>query len=229
MLVRIRGLATVRPLNSRLRLDLTGPPSAVSPESPGGDTDQRRHDSPWSEHDRSDNTAAEGEEEGPSKTAGCDRGHPGRHQHNVPKLAGTIYGELLLGMGGSRRSNPGKTIPWSSRPPQHVTSGHSGRFGDGRSDGDVDAGLTAAMRMAGCDCQATQRAQAVGVQRSGGTTGQVFDVFGESLRGELEPFGHSQIWVEGVGDLVDRRPILDRHDGGLDDVAGTVGEDVGPE
>jgi hypothetical protein len=54
-------------------------------------------------------------------------------------------------------------------------------------------------------------------------------VFGETLGSEFEPFGHGQVGVEGVGDLVDRDPVFDRHDRSLDDVAGAVGEDVSAE
>jgi hypothetical protein len=133
------------------------PRSAVSPDSPGGDTDQRQHDSPGSEHDRGDYTAADGEEEG---------------------AANTTCGDCITPA----------TINTPSRIPPFV-----------------------------------------GVLRSGGTAGEVFDVFGESLGGEFEGFGHGEVWVEGVGDLVDRGPVFDCHDGGLDDVTGSVGEDVGAE
>jgi hypothetical protein len=47
------------------------------------------------------------------------------------------------------------------------------------------------------------------VVRSGGTAGEVFDVFGESLGGEFERFGHGQVGVEGVGDLVDGGPVFE--------------------
>ncbi len=66
----------------------------------------------------------------------------------------------------------------------------------------------------------------VGGMGLGGAAGEVFDVFGESLGSESEGFGHGQVGVEGVGDLVDRGPMFDCHDGGLDDVTGSVGEDV---
>ena len=148
----------MRLLNVRPGLDVKGGPrSAVSPDCPGGDTDQRQYDSPGSEHVRGDYTTANGEEEGAAKATCGDRGHPA-------------------------------TINILSRIPPFV-----------------------------------------GVSRSGGTAGEVFDVFGESLGGEFEGFGHGEVEVEGVGDLVDRGPVFDCHDGGLDGVTGSVGEDVGAE
>src|SRR5919201_5408952 len=64
---------------------------------------------------------------------------------------------------------------------------------------------------------------------SGGAAGELGYVASEGLSGELETLGHGEVRRPGSSELVDGHARLDGEHGGLDDLAGTVGDDAGAQ
>src|SRR5690625_1118543 len=124
-------------------------------------------------------------------------------------------------MNGPKRSRPGTATTTAIDPTAPRAAAH--QHHDCTPASPTSSPLTASLSLPASGCR-WRRWSVLAGAGSCGAAGELADVGGKGLGGELEAFGHGQVWAPDVGDLVGGHGGLEDVDAGGGEVTGVLGE-----